>query len=102
MYNNNETMLVHEIKINSVVRRNEYKKDDKVVKVLYYNNGLVTESIDDNIITSRNINEEEKQSILKHYDKLRKLRKILDKINSADSEVHRIMRETFRNQLNRS
>lgn len=90
MYSN--TSIIHEMRTNSIIKRSEYIKNGQVVKVLYYNNGLVTESVG-STVTSKPISEEEKQHIVEHYDKLKKS---LKKLRETDEEITRKAKEDRR------
>ena len=98
MYNNNgtptvcEDKIIDEMKIYDVIRGDTYGKDGKIVKVAYYNNGLVSESIDKMVINRRIISEEEKSSIKKEYKKLKEIRKNL---SNTDNDIEKARKKAM-------
>ena len=82
-----EVPIIREERIDSLIRSDFYKKDGKVVKVLYYNNGLVSESSNDEVINRRIISEEEKQNIIRNHNRLIELRKVFNEIDDEMGEI---------------
>ena len=91
MYNNNETPIICDKKIDDIIRRNRYKKDGKIVNVLYYNNGLVSESIDGAVIKRRVINKEEKQTIKLEYEEGSEIRRLIEADNDIEEARKKAM-----------
>lgn len=65
------------MKIYDVIRGDVYRKDGKIVKVQYYNNGLVSESVNGDVINRRIIYEEEKLDIKTEYKKVKEFKEKL-------------------------
>lgn len=76
MYHN-EVPIICDMKIYDVIRGDVYRKDGKIVKVQYYNNGLVSESVNGDVINRRIIYEEEKLDIKTEYKKVKEFKEKL-------------------------
>ena len=87
MYHN-DIPIIREKPKDSIVKHDEYEKDGKIVRVLYYNNGIVSEATGDSVV-KRKINEKEKNDIMERYSRSMELLKIIDEITDENSEISR-------------
>ncbi len=82
-----EIRIIPEEKADFLIKSDFYKRSGKVVKVLYYNNGLVSESANNEVISRRVVTDKEKQNIILNYNRLMELRKELDEANNEMGEI---------------
>ena len=82
-----EIRIIPGEKIDFLIKSDFYKRNGKVVKILYYNNGLVSESTNNEVISRRVVTDKEKQNIISNYNRLMKSLKELDEINNEMGEI---------------
>ena len=84
--------IINGEKADSLVKSIAYKKDGKITKVLYYNNGLVSESIDGEVTNRRIISEDERQTIRTEYERIMITKKRFDEaVELAEKNQKRAM-----------
>ena len=101
MYYNDKLQIIYNRGADTVVKHSKYNKDGQTVEVLYYNNGTLSESVNDIIINKRPINKEEKEDIIEHHNRLMKLKKSLDELSDTNKGIGKKIRERFEAQLSR-